>query len=70
VYENAIKVMRFHARKLSLVATSREREKSQGKGCGGGVAAERERIYNEITKHERNYNIYELCLEETSINVL
>jgi hypothetical protein len=45
-----------------LVVMSREPEKAQGKrafGVGGG-GVEREYIctYNEITKHERNCNIY------------
>jgi hypothetical protein len=62
VYENVIKVMRIHAQKRLLVAMSREPEKAQGKralGVGDGDV-EREYIctYNEITKHERNCNIY------------
>jgi hypothetical protein len=61
VYENVIKVMRIHVQKLLLVAMSRETEKAQGKrALGGGGDVERECVctYNEITKHERNCNIY------------
>jgi len=65
VYENVVKVMRIHARKLLLVAMSREPEKGVGAGEWGRGEKLRESIYAHMTKKQNTREtviyIHELC---------